>query len=253
MQRRVDVLALVDAVRHKARVEGQKIIRGIHGQPLLHDGVEHPHPSRASKIILPHTCLMQEEPLHLDGSERGVAHDVHVLFAVEQDGVDALLREEPVVLPCVFVDARLLPVLVVGQGEGGALPLEDGVGSIVEDEVVEQFVCFQRLVRLLGGGDGRVVRRCLHRINHLRERRKRPFCSFPLAARSGAEGKEQASGHKFLHCQPYLFSFARSFSSMSTVMDSKSYFGFQSHSSRAQVSSRQSGQLSAMACFSGSI
>ena len=41
-----------------------------------------------------------------------------------------------------------------------------------------------------------------------------------------------------------MFNLALNFSSMSTVMDSRSYCGIQSHSSRAQESSRESGQLS---------
>lgn len=46
--------------------------------------------------------------------------------------------------------------------------------------------------------------------------------------------------------------FSRTARSMSSVMDFISHFGFQPHSSRAQLSSRLSGQLRAMASFTGS-
>ena len=50
-----------------------------------------------------------------------------------------------------------------------------------------------------------------------------------------------------------LSNFSFTFTSMSVVMAARSYFGAQPHSSRAQVSSMLLGQLSAMACFTGSI
>lgn len=48
------------------------------------------------------------------------------------------------------------------------------------------------------------------------------------------------------------FSFSSSFWSISTVIELRSYCGFQSHSARAQLSSSLSGQLSAMPFLSGS-
>ena len=50
-----------------------------------------------------------------------------------------------------------------------------------------------------------------------------------------------------------LSNFSFTFTSMSSVMAARSYFGAHPHSSRAQVSSMLLGQLSAMACFTGSM
>ena len=50
-----------------------------------------------------------------------------------------------------------------------------------------------------------------------------------------------------------LSNFSFTLTSMSSVIALRSYFGAQPHSSRAQVSSMLFGQLSAMACLTGSI
>ena len=51
----------------------------------------------------------------------------------------------------------------------------------------------------------------------------------------------------------YFASFARMCASMSSVMRERSHSGFQPHSSRAQVSSSELGQLSAISRFTGSM
>ena len=58
--------------------------------------------------------------------------------------------------------------------------------------------------------------------------------------------------HLYMSYSNYPFSLIVSFSSISFVIESRSYAGHQSHSSRAQESSIRSGQLSAMLCFNGS-
>ena len=76
-----------------------------------------------------------------------------------------------------------------------------------------------------------------------------------LVKRTGIERSPDAikvSGLMFCCQGNYLPSFMRRFLSISWVMASRSYSGFQSHSARAQESSRLLGQESAMAWRSGS-
>ncbi len=61
------------------------------------------------------------------------------------------------------------------------------------------------------------------------------------------------SGSLYCYLINPLSNFSFTLINISFVMLVRSYFGAQPHSSRAQVSSMLFGQLSAMACFTGSI
>ena len=71
-------------------------------------------------------------------------------------------------------------------------------------------------------------------------------CIFLLSRKSGCYKTKKNSGtevSEFLYCEEDYFNFAATFSNISLVIDSKSHSGFQPHSSRAQVSSKEFGQL----------
>ena len=93
---------------------------------------------------------------------------------------------------------------------------------------------------------------------HIAHKHCRPFCRpAPRRAATTQSGPRRWDGGRFVWAGcgaagRYPSRRDESFSSMSRVMLSRSYVGFQSHSCRAHTSSRLLGQLSAMLCLSGS-
>ena len=69
--------------------------------------------------------------------------------------------------------------------------------------------------------------------------------------RTGKGSMEQAAEAK--NADQFLPSLVRMWANMSSVMRERSHSGFQPHSSRAQVSSSELGQLSAISFFTGSM
>ncbi len=91
--------------------------------------------------------------------------------------------------------------------------------------------------------------------------RRAPRRSIPCSPVSGHTGRRRTIRRRPAISSPsltaprrdrYLPSFVRICASMSSVMRERSHSGFQPHSSRAQVSSSESGQLSAISFFTGS-